>query len=171
MKHHKFLVTFSLLTTAVFMSLSTLNPHATNGGFRHLACGSFVAGSYLTTITNESTGENAYRSLITIFSDHNMSVIDAAEGGCASNFSDQQGTWKCTGRRMITATALDFGFPDASIARLDYEAAFAGQDVEAQKVKGTIEVNLFFDPMADPFSHDADLVQKLTFTGQRVKTD
>ncbi len=171
MKHHKFLVTFSLLTTAVFMSLSTLNPHATNGGFRHLACGNFVTGSYLTTITNDNTGEIAARSLINIFSDHNMSVVDATEGGSAANISDQQGTWKCIGRREITATVLDFGFPDASIARLDYEAAFAGQDVEAQKVKGTIEVNLFFDPMADPFSDDADLVQKFTFTGKRVTTD
>jgi hypothetical protein len=84
---------------------------------------------------------------------------------------DQQGSWKCTGRREITATALDFGFPDASIARLDYEAAFAGQGVKAQKVKGTIEVNLFFYPTAEPFSDDADLVQKFTFTGQRVTTD
>ncbi len=171
MKHHKLLVTFSLLTAAVFLSLITLNPHAANGGFRRLACGNFVTGSYLTTITNDNTGEIAARSLINIFSDHNMSVVDATEGGGAANISDQQGTWKCIGRREITAMVLDFDFPDASIARFDYEAAFAGQGVKAQKVKGTIEVNLFFNPAADLFSDDADLVQKFTFTGQRVTTD
>ena len=100
-----------------------------------------------------------------------MSVVDSTEGGGAADFSDQQGTWKCTGRREITATTLDFGFPDSGIARLDYVAAFAGQAAKAQKLKGTIELNLFFNPTADPFSDDADLVQKFTFTGQRVTAD
>ncbi|MCP4628267.1 MAG: hypothetical protein GY850_32840 [bacterium] len=167
----KFWVTFVLLTGAVLLFLGALSPHAASAGFRRLACGNFVSGSYLATITNENTGEFASRSLITFFFDHNMSVVDSAEGGGAADFSDQQGEWKCTGRREIAATTLDFAFPDAGLARLDYEAAFAGQGAKAQKVEGTVKLNLFSNPMADPFSDDVDLVQKFTFTGQRVTAD
>jgi len=171
MKRHNLWVTFVLLTAAVFLALGALSPHAANAGFRRLACGSFIAGSYLATITNQDTGEIAARSLITFFFDHNMSVVDAAEGVGATDFSGQQGTWKCTGRREITATSLDFGLPDAGITRLDYAVAFAGQGAKAQEVKGTIELNLFFNPTAEPFSDDADLIQKFAFTGQRVTAD
>ena len=170
MKYHKFLVTLVLLTAAVLMFLGVLSPPAANAGFRRLACGSFVSGSYLATITNENTGEIASRSL-TFFFDHNMSVVDSVAGGDAADFSDQQGEWKCTGRREIAATTLGLSSPDSGVTRLDYVAAFAGQGAKAQKVKGTIKLNLFFNPTANSFSDDADLVQKFSFTGQRVTAD
>lgn len=169
MKHNKHWVLFAVLTAAIFLSLSAIKPYTADAGFRRLACGHFVAGSYAATLTDENTGEVASQWLITFFNDHTISTEKSTQESITADSNGQHGTWKCIGRREVIATTLDLGLSDSGIARLEYWAVFAGDGVKALKVKGTIELILFFDSDADPFSDNADRIQKFSFTGNRVQ--
>ena len=171
MKHLKLVTTYLILTIAVFLASDVLRPRDANSSFREMACGSFIAGTYVMTLSDKVTGVTPPQWVITFFPNHKMSVTKAAVEGVSANPLDHQGKWECAGRRKINATALDFDHPDGAIAQLDYQAAFAGQGAKAQKVQGTIMVNLFFDATEDPLKDDASTVRKYIFKGERVTTD
>jgi hypothetical protein len=93
--------------------------HAQNAGDQ----GSSGA-SYVTTV-KDSSGKFASRGVITLHTDHTMSVIDSGQGG-PNFFSSQLGSWRWNIGGGIVARTIDFDFPpNADVARLDYTISFA----------------------------------------------
>lgn|SRR5262249_55707759 len=123
----------------------------------------FPGATYLTTITNATTGAFSSRSLITLHADHSIAVVDSGQGGPGVQFSSQQGAWATAPSATVVARTFDFSFPNAGIARVDYNFT----TISGQEVNGTITLTVF--PIhADPQDGGGTVVGTFNFTGQRV---
>src|SRR5262249_15833604 len=101
--------------------------------------------TYLTTITDANTGAFSSRSVISLHADHSMAAIDSGQGGPGIQFSSQMGAWQAGTSGGVVARTLDFSFPSAGIARVDYNFTTVSTD----QVSGTITLTVF--PLnADP---------------------
>jgi hypothetical protein len=140
-----------------------------------LACSSWVAlhaqdlpagisgSTFLTTITDANTGAFSSRSLITVHSDHSFAAVDSGQGGPGVNFSSQLGAWRTSPNAGVIARTFDFSFPNAGIARVDYNFT----TISGSQVVGTITVTVF--PInADPTGGGGTVIGNFNFTGQRV---
>jgi hypothetical protein len=108
------------LSSALLLLIPSISAAQAKSGGN--ACRSLAVGGYLSTIAN-SDGSFASRSLLTFHRDGAVEIIDARQfsGDVNSAFSAQQGRYRCTGRRSLSATTLDFGFSDeGDIGRADY---------------------------------------------------
>ena len=120
--------------------------------------------TYLTTITNASTGAFSSRSLITLHTDHSFAAVDSGQGGPGVQFSSQQGNWAQSPGATITARTLDFSFPpNAGIARVDYDIT----TVSADTLSGTITLT-FFPLNGDPLGSGGTPGGTFNFTSTRV---
>jgi len=120
-------------------------------------------GTYLTTITDANTGAFASRSVITFYADHSLVSIDSGQGGPSAQFSSQMGAWATAPNAAVVARTLDFSFPSAGIARVDYNFTTITKD----QVSGTITLPVF--PLtADPQGGGGTVVGNFNFTGVRV---
>jgi hypothetical protein len=132
-------------------------------------CSKSVTGTYLTTV-KDASGKFASRGLITLTQEGNFIVGDSNQGGISglfAPFTSAQGTWVCTGKKEITARAVDFSLSNqggTGIARVDYRATF---DPKTQTVQGTISLHLF-DLQGNPLEGDGQDGGTSTFTGQLV---
>jgi hypothetical protein len=70
----------------------------------------FMGASYITTV-KDSAGNFASRGVITLHSDHTVSVIDSGPGGPSFFFTSQLGSWKPDGKGGLVARTIDFDFP------------------------------------------------------------
>lgn len=122
------------------------------------------AGSFFTTITVAGTGAIASQSVITLHDDHTMSAIDSGQGGPAAVFSSQLGAWESKGNDPAEARTIDFSFPNAGSARVDYTFNPAQP---AGTISGTITLTVF-PPNANPLGGGGTVVGHFNFTGQRV---
>ena len=122
------------------------------------------AATYLTTITHAATGAFASRSVITLHADHSLAVIDSGQGGPGVQFSSQQGAWANTPRGGAVARTLDFSFPSAGLARVDYHFT----TLDSNQVNGTITLTVF-SLNDDPQGGGGLVVGNFNFTGTRVK--
>lgn len=99
-----------------------------------------------------------------------MSVTSSAQK--ALDFTDEQGSWKKTGRREAVATTLDFSFNAdgslANIARVNIDVTFSGRS--CADIEGGFTVS-FYAPGVDPLDPDSvpENVVSDTFTGRRVQ--
>ncbi|MEH2242250.1 hypothetical protein [Nostoc sp.] len=136
---------------------------------KQAVCSNFVTGTYLTTIKN-SKGKFASRGLITLTKEGNFIVGDSDQGGVSgvfNPFTTGQGTWACTGRKEITARAIDFSLSNqggTGIARADYSATF---DPTTQTVQGTISLH-FFPLQSNPLEGSGTNGGTTFFTGKLV---
>jgi len=122
-----------------------------------------VGSTYLTTVTDASTGAFSSRSLITLHADHSIAAVDSGQGGPGVNFSSQRGAWVTSPNAGVTARTFDFSFPNAGIARVDYNFT----TISGSQVVGTITLTVF--PInADPQGSGGTVVGNFNFTGQRV---
>lgn len=122
------------------------------------------SGTFLTTITVAGTGAFSSRSVLTLHSDHSMAVIDSGQGGPGLQFSGQQGTWQRASDGGLEARTLDFSFPSAGIARVDYTF---NSSVPVNEIAGTITLTVF--PLtADPLDGGGTVVRTFNFIGTRV---
>lgn len=120
-------------------------------------------GTYLTTITNANTGAFSSRSVITLHADHSITAIDSGQGGPGVQFSSQMGAWATSPGAGVVARTLDFSFPSAGIARVDYSFTTINTD----QASGTITLTVF--PLnADPQGSGGTVVGNFNFTGVRV---
>jgi len=157
LKHQRLWMKISvvaLLATAV--SLPSL--HAQNNDDQGAS-----GASYLTTVKT-SAGAFASRGVITLHADHTMSVIDSGQGGPAFLFSSQLGSWKPAANGGVVARTIDFNFPNASVARLDY--TISSQDLN--QVTGTITLTTF-PIQGNPLDGGGTVVGTFTFTGQLIQ--
>lgn len=123
--------------------------------------------AYLTTITDATTGAFSSRSVITLHADHSLTAIDSAQGGdrggLGTQFSSQMGAWRTSPGAGVVARTLDFSFPNAGIARVDYNFT----SINGDQVSGTITLTVF--PIsADPQGSGGTVVGTFNFNGQRV---
>lgn len=119
--------------------------------------------TYLTTITDAHTGAFASRSVITLYADHSLVSIDSGQGGPSAQFSSQMGAWATSPGAGVVARTLDFSFPSAGIARVDYNFTTINKD----QVSGTITLTVF--PLnADPQGSSGTVVGNFNFTGAKV---
>lgn len=126
----------------------------------------FPGSTYLTTITNANTGAFSSRSVITLHADHSLTAIDSGQGGPGVQFSSQQGAWTSgSGNNgvVLVARTLDFSFPSAGIARVDYVFT----TVNADQVAGTITLTVF-GLQDNPLDGGGTVVGTFNFTGTRV---
>src|SRR5215831_3352870 len=98
------------------------------------------SGTFLTTISNATTGAFSSRSVITLHADHSMAVIDSGQGGPGVQFSSQQGVWEHESGGVLEPRTLDFSFPSAGIARVDYQF---NAGVPPNQIAGTITLTIF----------------------------
>lgn len=119
--------------------------------------------AYITTITDATTGAFSSRSVITLHADHSMTAIDSGQGGPGVQFSSQMGAWRTSPGAGVVARTLDFSFPNAGIARVDYNFTTMNND----QVSGTITVTVF--PIdADPQGSGGTVIGTFNFTGQHI---
>ena len=119
--------------------------------------------TYLTTITDANTGAFASRSVITLHADHSLTSIDSGQGGPGALFSSQMGVWATSPNAGVTARTLDFSFPQAGIARVDYNIT----TLNNAQVAGTITLTVF--PLnADPQGSGGTVVGHFNFTGSSI---
>ena len=119
--------------------------------------------TYLTTITDANTGAFSSRSVITLHADHSLTVIDSGQGGPGVQFSSQQGAWAPSPGGGAIARTLDFSFPSAGIARVDYNFTATNTD----QVGGTITLTVF-GLTDNPLDGGGTVVGIFNFTGVRV---
>jgi hypothetical protein len=118
--------------------------------------------SYLTTIT-DSNGNFASRGVITLHSDHTISVTDSGQGGPAFLFSSQLGSWQLNGNGVAIARTIDFDFPSAGVARLDYTIHFGANG----SATGTITLT-DFPLQGNPLGGGGTVLGTFTFTAQSI---
>jgi len=158
MKQLRLPVTFKIFgILALVGSVALLNPQraaADEGG---------SGASYLTTV-KDSNGNFASRGVITLHADQTMSVIDSGQGGPAFLFSSQLGSWKSNGQGGAVARTIDFDFPSAGVARLDYTIRFGSNGT----ITGTITLTDF--PLTgNPLDGGGTVLGTFTFSGQMIQ--
>lgn len=120
-------------------------------------------GTYLTTITDANSGAFASRSVITFYADHSLVSIDSGQGGPSAQFSSQMGAWATAPNAAVVARTLDFSFPQAGIARVDYNVT----TITTTQVSGTITLTAF-GLHDDPQGSGGTVIGHFNFTGVRV---
>ena len=119
--------------------------------------------TYLTTITDANTGAFASRSVITLHADHSLTSIDSGQGGPGPLFSSQMGVWATSPGAGVVARTLDFSFPQAGIARVDYNIT----SINNAQVTGTITLTLF-GLHDDPQGSGGTVAGHFNFTGTSI---
>jgi hypothetical protein len=146
---------FAVLSVCVLALGAGTLPQAQNNGL--------PGTTYLTTITDANTGAFAARSVITLHADHSLTSIDSGQGGPGALFSSQMGVWATTPNAGVVARTLDFSFPQAGIARVDYNIT----TITNSQVSGTITLTVF--PLnADPQNSGGTVVGHFNFTGTSI---
>lgn len=162
MKHLRLWVVLGIFGVLAAVGSATL-PHAQEAGDRL-----FSGGSYLTTI-QDSAGNFASRSVITVHADQTLLAADSGEQGPNDYFGSQLGTWKPAGNRRIAGRTINFRYPRTSdpggVARSDYVIIFAA---DRRQVAGTITVTTF--PLqTNPFDGEGTVLGTFTFVGELIK--
>jgi hypothetical protein len=119
--------------------------------------------TYLTTITDANTGVFASRSVITLHADHSLTSIDSGQGGPSALFSSQMGVWATSPNAGVVARTLDFSFPQAGIARVDYNIT----TINNARISGTITLTVF-GLNDDPQGSGGTVVGHFNFTGTSI---
>ena len=149
---------FTLLATVA--SLSLLLPHKAIAAPESPDRGA----TYVTTVT-DSTGAFASRGVITLHADRTMSVLDSGQGGPAFFSSSQLGSCASDGKGGLIARTIDFDFPSAGVARLDYTITF---HKNGSQISGTITLTDF--PLTgNPLDGGGTVLGTFTFTGNLLQ--
>jgi len=146
---------FAVLAVCVLAFSAVTSLHAQNSPTNGLP-----GIAYLTTITDANTGAFSSRSVVTLHADHSMTAIDSGQGGPGVQFSSQMGAWHTSPNAGVIGRTLDFSFPQAGIARVDYNFTSLNKD----GVTGTITLTVF-GLHDDPQGSGGTVVGTFNFTG------
>lgn len=152
----KHLRVFAVLAVCVLAFGAGTSLHAQSNGL--------PGTTYLTTITDANTGAFASRSVITLHADHSLTSIDSGQGGPGAVFSSQMGVWQTSPGAGVVARTIDFSFPQAGIARVDYSFTSLNKD----GVSGTITLTVF-GLNDDPQGSGGTVVGHFNFTGVSIQ--
>jgi hypothetical protein len=146
---------FAVLTVCILAFGAWTSLHGQNNGL--------PGTTYLTTITDANTGAFASRSVITLHADHSLTSIDSGQGGPGTQFSSQMGVWATSPNAGVVARTLDFSFPQAGIARVDYNIT----TINNAQVAGTITLTVF-GLHDDPQGSGGTVVGHFNFSGASI---
>jgi hypothetical protein len=161
MKHNRIFSVYTLVILSAFLFLSILCSNDTSADRNDSTIGKEIAGTYL--LTEEDDGGSR---IVTITSDGSWFGIHSYQ--LDNKFSNQQGEWKKTGKRKITARTLNFSSLEGGIGSslFTFTVEF---DKTYQQVIGELSGKLFppgvdpLDPLAVPIKSFSN-----TFTGKRL---
>jgi hypothetical protein len=151
----------AILSIVFFLMMSSSIPREAE------ASGNFFAKSFAGTFFIEEEG-GEYFDIWTLTEDGNFFGTNSAQ--LEESFNDQQGVWKKTGHREVTATILNFDFDSdgslIAVARADIVMDFSKR---FQTVEGSYALR-YFEGGEDPLCPETDTGDPLTieFTGRRV---
>ena len=140
---------------------------AASAGSDHASSRDFPSCFVGTFLVEEGSGT---QSLWTFGPGGVMFITSSAQK--ALDFTDEQGSWKKTGRREAMGTTLDFSFNAdgslANIAKVNVDVTFSGRGCAG--IDGGLTVS-FYAPGVDPLDPDSvpENVVSDTFTGRRVQ--
>ena len=154
------------LFTLIMMLTVGMTAYADSDGSGTGSLGKKIAGAYLVREGDDPT----FLRLITLTADGNWLSTESHQQSVEFGFSDQQGVWKKSGRREITANVIDFhidpmtGEP-TGVARIRFVITFSK---DFQGVSGEFVGKEFaFDQ--DPLDPNVILDDfGATLTGRRV---
>ena len=179
MQPRRIFAMFTLFALAAFLVLGALEPREAEAEVSHeelLTFGRRIAGTYFLKDNFETLW------IVTITADGTWSSINSGQFGGALNrppFSDQQGVWKRTGSKEITAKTLNYVYVFLNGTPAGVIGVTRGRFVmkfeeHFQQVSGTV-LGETFAPDQDPLDPDETPIPEatfnLTFTGQRVKVN
>ncbi len=130
-----------------------------------------IAGTYLIKFDREDE-DPTFQRIVTLTADGNWLSVDLHQEEI--RFMDQQGVYKRTGRREITAKVLNFnyapggGFP-TGVTRLRFDVTFTS---DFQELSGEM-FGETFEPGENPLDPEGPPLDtfEATFEGQRVTVD
>ena len=104
--------------------------------------------------------------MLTLHSDHTISITDSAQGGPLYYFSSQLGTWKQDGSGRIIARTIDFDYPpDADVARLDFVLNVSR---DGSQLTGTEVISFFPLEDANPQTGEGTFFGNFTLAGELI---
>ncbi|MCW5773814.1 MAG: hypothetical protein KIT16_19385 [Rhodospirillaceae bacterium] len=149
------------------LALAAAAPAAAQSARESTACRAVLAGTWLATIRTEA-GAFGSRALVTLHADGSLVVIDSRQhqGVQGSSFSEQRGTYRCTGPRAARGVTLNFGFPpQETIARSDWTLVVD----RAGALTGTIALAIHQGiEKADPLGGAGKRIGTFGFGAQRI---
>jgi len=161
MKHKRIFPVYTPAILSAFFFLSLLCSNDAGADKNDSTIGEKIAGTYL---LNEDD-DGGFR-IVTITADGNWFGIHSYQ--FKNTFSNQQGSWKQTGERKITAGTLNFTLLDDGVgsSRFNFTVEF---DNTFQQVRGYLTGKMF-SPGVDPLDPVAVPIRTFsnTFTGKRL---
>ena len=161
MKHNRIFSFYTPVILSTFLFISVLNSSDAKADKNDSAIGEKIAGTYLLTEADEGGSR-----IVTITADGSWFGIHSFQFDI--KFSNQQGVWKETGERKITAKILDFNSLKDGVgsALFRFTVEF---DNAYQKVSGELSGKIF-PPGVDPLDPVAVPIKTFnnTFTGKRL---
>ncbi len=158
MKHNRVFSIYAPVIVATFLCLNTL---CSSKAGADSAIGDKIAGTYL--LTEDDDGGSR---IVTITADGNWFGIHSYQ--LNNKFSNQQGTWKKTGKRTITVSTLNFSLLKDGVGSSLFSFT-VNFDKTYQQVSGELSGKLFphgvdpLDPVAVPIKTFSN-----TFNGKRL---
>ena len=158
-KSYNLLITPVILSTFLFISILCSNE--VRAGRNDSAIGEKIAGTYLLTEADEGGSR-----IVTITADGSWFGIHSFQFDI--KFSNQQGVWKETGERKITARTLDFNSLKDGVGSALFRFTVEFDNVY-QHVTGKLSGKIF-PPGVDPLDPVAVPIKTFnnTFTGKRL---
>jgi hypothetical protein len=160
-KHNRVFSVYTPVILSVFLFLSVLYSNETEADNVDSTFGKKIAGTYLLTEADEGGSR-----IVTITADGCWFGVHSRQ--LNTKFSNQQGVWKKTGERKITASILNFASLDNGVGSslFSFTVEF---DEEYQQVSGELSGKMF-PPGVDPLDPVAVPIKKFnnTFTGKRL---
>ena len=161
MKSNSYNLLNTLAILFTFLFLSILCSNEVRAGRNDSAIGEKIAGTYLLTEADEGGSR-----IVTITADGSWFGIHSFQFDI--KFSNQQGVWKETGERKITARTLDFNSLKDGVGSALFTFTVEFDNVY-QQVTGKLSGKIF-PPGVDPLDPVAVPIKTFnnTFTGKRL---
>ncbi|MDP6924887.1 MAG: hypothetical protein R2568_10490 [Candidatus Scalindua sp.] len=161
MKQNRIFKVYTPLILSALLFLGILCSSKVSADMHDSAIGDKIAGTYL--LTDDDDGGSR---IVTITADGNWFGIHSRQPDI--KFSNQQGVWKETGRKKITARVLNFVSLEDGVGSslFSFTVEF---DNAYQQISGKLSGNTF-PPGVDPFDPVAVPIRTFsnTFTGKRL---
>ena len=161
MKHNRVFSVYTPVILSAFLFLSILCSYEAGADKNDSAIGEKISGTYLLTEDDEGGSR-----IVTITADGNWFGIHSYQFD--NKFSNQQGLWKETGKRKITARTLNFTSLKDGVGSSLFSFTVEFDNVY-QQVSGDLSGKMFpqgadtLDPVAVPIKMFSS-----TFTGKRI---
>jgi len=161
MKHNRIFLVYTPVIISALLFLFALSQNEAKANKNDSATGEKIAGTYL--LTEDDDGGSR---IVTISADGGWLGIHSYQ--LDNKFSNQQGVWKETEKRKITARVINFSLLKDGVGSSLF-SFIVEFDNDYQQVSGELSGKMFF-PGVDPLDPVAVPIKTFnnTFTGKRL---